>query len=450
MTTGSADTSTLHQVDVYERAISISRRELEDNSFSLAFLKSKVERACGANEFPLRLALLQRKQEEFSAEIAICRDLCGQGEDSTPSIFEYRSRTCRGGERTNIVLIVPTGVGAAIGGHAGDAGPVAKLLGGVCDRLITHPNVVNGSDINELPSNGLYVEGSTLTKLLMGTAKLIPTARNRLVVIIGSTRDESLRALTVNTVNAARSCYGAEIVGIYSFPELRIVAEKTDSGRASGTVRGLSPLISHLAQHRDLFDAVAIASPVEVSGKIYKEYFQSRGEVVNPWGGAEALLTHAISLIHNLPTAHAPIEWSPELAETDFGVVDERMAAEVISSSYLQCVLKGLVRSPGLVTSSVDAGSVESLTAEDITAIVVPAGCLGLATLAALYQGIRVIVVRENTSLMRNTLDLLPWGRGQMIEVENYWDAAGVIAALRAGVDPYSVRRPLQQTPICV
>lgn len=31
----------------------------------------------------------------------------------------------------NIVLIIPTGVGCEIGGHAGDANPVAKLMGGV-------------------------------------------------------------------------------------------------------------------------------------------------------------------------------------------------------------------------------------------------------------------------------------------------------------------------------
>ena len=52
----------------------------------------------------------------------------------------------------NVVLIVPTGIGAEIGGHSGDATPAAILLSEVADSLITHPNVVNASDINELPS----------------------------------------------------------------------------------------------------------------------------------------------------------------------------------------------------------------------------------------------------------------------------------------------------------
>lgn len=40
------------------------------------------------------------------------------------------------------VMIVPTGVGAAIGGYAGDALPVARALASVVDCLITHPNVI--------------------------------------------------------------------------------------------------------------------------------------------------------------------------------------------------------------------------------------------------------------------------------------------------------------------
>lgn len=39
------------------------------------------------------------------------------------------------------VLIVPTGVGASIGGFAGDALPVARTLSSVVDCLISHPNV---------------------------------------------------------------------------------------------------------------------------------------------------------------------------------------------------------------------------------------------------------------------------------------------------------------------
>jgi len=59
----------------------------------------------------------------------------------------------------NVVMIVPAGIGAEIGGHANAA---ARLLGWTYDRLIFHPNVVNACDSNEMPENSLYVEGSIL------------------------------------------------------------------------------------------------------------------------------------------------------------------------------------------------------------------------------------------------------------------------------------------------
>src|SRR5207249_2422450 len=86
-----------------------------------------------------------------------------------PSIFDFAPRPCENTSAFNAVMLVPTGIGCEIGGHAGDAGPAARLLASVCDRLILHPNVVNGSDMNEMPENALYVESSVLCRLLQGT-----------------------------------------------------------------------------------------------------------------------------------------------------------------------------------------------------------------------------------------------------------------------------------------
>jgi hypothetical protein len=45
---------------------------------------------------------------------------------------------------------------------------------------------------------------------------------------------------------------------------------------------------------------------------------------------------------------------------------------------------------------------------------------------------------------MCNDLSLLPWKSGQLHIVQNYWEAAGVVAALKAGIGPSSARRPLE------
>ena len=61
--------------------------------------------------------------------------------------------------------------------------------------------------------------------------------------------------------------------------------------------------------------------------------------MINPWGGVEAMLTHAISSVFNVPSAHAPMFESPFIANMDAGVVEPRRAAEAVSLPFLQCVL---------------------------------------------------------------------------------------------------------------
>jgi hypothetical protein len=119
------------------------------------------------------------------------------------------------------------------------------------------------------------------------------------------------------------------------------------------------------------------------------------------------------------------------------------MAAEAVSLALLQCILKGLQRSPQIITDPIGMMHHSILTAADISCLVIPDGCIGLPTLAALEQGIPVIAVRENHNLMRNDLPALPWAAGQLHLVENYWEAAGIMAAMQAGIDPAAVRRPL-------
>jgi len=85
------------------------------------------------------------------------------------------------------------------------------------------------------------------------------------------------------------------------------------------------------------------------------------------------------------------------------------------------------------------------MAAEQIACLVIPRGCLGLPTLAALEQGISVIEVGDR-NLMRNDLRELPWAQGQFHKAGNYLEAAGILAALRAGISADSVKRPLQPT----
>ena len=349
----------------------------------------------------------------------------------------------------NAVLLVPTGIGAEVGGHAGDAGPVARLLAEVCDTLITHPNVVNASDLIELPNNALYVEGSIICRLLMGTAGLQPVRSNRVLVVIDKHESPSFVHAAINSVSAARSSYGLTCTKVVQLdPPVRLVSRYTSSGAAAGRVDQLEGIFRVLDENRGDYDAVAISSVIDVPESYHTDYFESEGEMVNPWGGVEAMLTHAISTFYEIPSAHSPMEPSQKIGDKDPGIVEPRLAAEAVSVTYFNSVLKGLMCSPRIVTSPDAMLHTSTINVSKISCLVIPDGCLGLPTIAAMEQGIPVIAVRENKNVMRNDLLVLPWATDQLRLVDNYWEAAGVIAAMKAGISPASVRRPLAETTV--
>ena len=160
------------------------------------------------------------------------------------------------------------------------------------------------------------------------------------------------------------------------------------------------------------------------------------------------MLTHAVSMLYQIPTAHSPMLESLKVADFDLGIVDPRLAAEAVSLTFIQCMLKGLKRSPRLVTGPDNMREAGLLTASDVSCLIIPDKCLGLPTLAALEQGIPVIAVRENRNLMENDLTVLPWKEGQFHLVDNYWEAVGVMTAIKAGISPYSLRRPLSTSRV--
>ena len=398
---------------------------------------------------PIRFVVAESDERRYRCEIATLQCHEHSSPFSQGTLFRFNKRKVENTRRFNAVLVIPTGIGADIGGHAGDGTPVAQLMASVCDTLITHPNVVNASDINERPPNSLYVEGSALCRMLMGTVGLQPVRANRVLVIIDSHVDRMFVDGAVNAVNAARSSYGLMCPCVVELdPPLEMRSYYSVSGTAVGSVTGLDRLFRVLDEHREEYDAIAISSVISVPPSYHRDYFESGGGMVNPWGGVEAMLTHAISTLYDVPSAHSPMLESQEIADMDTGIVDPRMAAEAISLTFLQSILKGLQRSPKIVTDCDAMLSDNVLTASDVACLVIPDGCVGLPTLAALEQGIPVIAVRENRTLMRNDLTALPWPSGQLHIVENYWEAVGVMAALKAGIDPDSVRRPISSAVV--
>jgi len=432
-----------------EREIEIPARQ--DNTGLLGYFEEAVRQYLPADGFPVRFAVTQSDSGKYHCELGILTGLGDACVSGLSSIFEFVRREVENTNEFNAVMIVPTGIGSEIGGHAGDAAPAARLLAGACDTVITHPNVVNASDINELPENGLYVEGSVISNLLMGTVGLQKIRANRVMLVIDKHQEKRIRERTINAASAARSALGLDCPLVVEVdPPIRMSAEYSSSGSAVGRVEGLERICEVLRRHRSEYDAVALASVIDVPWEYHTEYYKRDGEMVNPWGGVEAMFTHAITMLFGIPTAHSPMYGSFEIANLDLGVVDPRMAAETVSMCFLHCVLKGLHRSPRIITDKMVFAHPGVLTAADISCVVIPDGCVGLPTLAALEQGIPVIAVRENRNCMRNNLEKLPFAPDKLFIVDNYLEAVGLMTALKAGVTPSSVRRPLKETTVSV
>lgn len=432
---------------LFEQEISIPRPPKEASQIS--HIASSLKEALPPDLLPIRLAITESCSEQYRCEVGVMART-SHPSASEPSALAFQKRPAIKGAEFNVALVIPTGVGAEIGGHAGDAGPIAQLLSAVADRLITHPNVVNASDINELPTNGLYVEGSVLARLLMGTVGLRPIRANRILVALGGgTRQQPFINAAINSVNAACATYGLDCPEIVQVgPGLKLRARFSSSGRAAGRVEGFDELMQALIERKGTYDAVAISSVIDVPHEFHREYFEQDGSMVNPWGGVEAILTHGMSSLLNLPTAHSPMFETEGIANWDPGVVDPRMAAEAVSVSFLQCILKGLIKSPQIACKHEERMHRDTLNAEDVSCLVIPDGCVGVPTLAALEQGIPVIAVKENRNVMRNDLEALPWSRGQLHFVENYCEAAGVLTAMRRGIAVQSLQRPLRRVSV--
>jgi hypothetical protein len=423
----------------------------ENTPSLLGYFERSISERLSQDVVPVRFAITGTDAGKSCCEVGVVSGLRGLEVVKPSSVFEFVQRKVVNSSCFNVVMVVPTGIGAEIGGHAGDATPVARLLASICDTLITHPNVVNASDINELPDNGLYVEGSVISRLLMGTVGLQRVRSNRVLVVIDEHEDRQVSELAINAASAARVTLGLNCPGVLKIdPPIYMRADYSSSGTAVGQVDGVERLIAGLWHRRSEFDAVAIASKIDMSEGLKQEYFRSDGKMINPWGGVEAMLTHTVSMLLNVPSAHAPMVDDMEEANAVFGVVDPRMSAEAVSSAFLHCVLKGLHRSPRIITERTLFAHPGVLTAADISCLVIPDGCVGLPTLAAMEQGIPVIAVRENHNRMRNDLRELPFAPGKLFIVENYLEAAGIMAALKGGVAVEAVRRPLKQTHVSI
>jgi hypothetical protein len=331
-----------------------------------------------------------------------------------------------------VVLIVPTGVGASIGGYAGDALPVARAIAAVCDTLITHPNVLNGAQLYWPIPNAFYVEGYALDKFAAGCWGLQPVHQNRIGLILDAAIEADLQLRHLQAVDAARATLGLNISDyVVTDSPLDVELGIANSGASWGTIANLDSLLraAEVLVKKAGVEAIAVVArfPDDTDSPQLQQYRQ--GEGVDPLAGAEAVISHLIVKTFKIPCAHAPALAPLPLDRQ----ISPRSAAEEIGYTFLPCVLAGLSKAPQFVT---DGRFTESLmTSDRIDAVVVPATACGGSAILSLSQrsAVQIITVAENQTTMQVSPDQLGI---KALQVNSYLEAIGVLAAYRAGVNP--------------
>lgn len=341
------------------------------------------------------------------------------------------------------VLIIPTGIGAAIGGYAGDALPVARAIAQVTDCLITHPNVLNGAQLYWPLANAQYVEGYGLDQFAAGRWQLRPVHQNRIGLVLDRGIEDSLRWRHLQAADAARATLGLDLTpyAVTDAP-LGVTLQTASTGATWGTLTqpdSLLRAVEKLIAAGATAISVVARFPDDVGSAALSAYRQGQG--VDPLAGAEAVISHLVVRTFRIPCAHAPALAPLPLEPT----LSPRSAAEEIGYTFLSCVLAGLSRAPQLVEAGTTAA--ETIRAEQVDAVIVPATASGGSAVLSLSASAQIIAVNDNST----TLQVSPAALGIKATIVNsYLEAIGLIAAQRAGVSDRALGaqiQPLQPLP---
>ncbi|MGB2925167.1 MAG: DUF3326 domain-containing protein [Limnothrix sp.] len=334
------------------------------------------------------------------------------------------------------MLIIPTGIGAKIGGYAGDGLPIARLVSQVCDRLITHPNVLNGAQLFWNLPNALYVEGYGLDQFAAGRWGLQPVRQNRVGMILDQGIEPDLQTRHLQAADACRATLGISITDyVVTDAPLNVTLKLSESGASWGTIENVGSLLraaEKLIQQAKV-EAIAVVArfPDDEDSELLDQYRQGSG--VDALAGAEAVISHLLVKKFQIPCAHAPalapIPIEPHLSP--------KAAAEELGYTFLPCVLAGLSRAPQFVTDSTQKNTPDILWANQVDSLIIPASaCGGSAVLSLAQTDTLIIAVNENDT----ALSIFPETVGiKACRVDSYLKAIGVIVAQRAGLDLLSL-----------
>ena len=346
-----------------------------------------------------------------------------------------------------------------MGGYAGDALPIARGVAASCDRLITHPNVMNGAQLYWSMPNALYVEGYALDKFAAGTWGLQPVRKNRIGIVFDRSISDDLRVRHLQAADAARATLGLDLTDyVVTDMPLGVELRTASSGASWGTIQQPDSLLRAVDKLITVAGAEAIAViarfPDDPGATILHDYRHGIG--VDPLAGSEAVISHLVVRTFKVPCAHAPA-LSPLPIDPE---ISPRSAAEELGYTFLPCVLVGLSRAPQFITTStlsLHSKSQEEIAPatqtmpgiwnDEVDAVIIPeSACGGSGLISFATSRAKIITVAENQTRMAVTPKEL---RIRSIAVRSYLEAIGVITVDRAGMSLDSFRPQIDRLKEC-
>lgn len=309
-----------------------------------------------------------------------------------------------------IAFVVPTGIGASIGGYAGDASLAAKMFSKDFN-VIVNPNVVNAACFSGIDKNMFYTEGWALSKLFKGDISLVPSKNNKIGIVFDKGISKGILNVHINTINAVKTVYGINFIGYeITKEEAGVKFFNTSSGISSGSVMNNKTLLEAgeklINKGADVIAVVCkFDEPPDDDG--YKE-----GSGVDIVGGIEAVISHYMTRELKVPVVHAPAFENIEITKE---IVDSKAAAEYITPTFLPCLLIALRNAPLYSFTNVE----QYISKEDIKALIMPYNALGSSIVAdAIKEKIKVFAVKENCSVLKITKNVI--NKNDIIETDSY------------------------------
>ncbi len=292
--------------------------------------------------------------------------------------------------KKNIAISIPTGIGADIGGYAGDFGYIARKFSRYFHTVI-NPNAVNGGIFSAINNDMSYLEGYLFDEFFEGKISITPKKpyeQNKIGIIFESVIPKNVLNIHLNTLSALEMVKGIKTQEIIYTKKEVGVEIKIENGISYGNLKNPKTLLD--AADNLVKKGIEAIAVVCYFDEDTEDEDYSNGIGIDPIGGVEAIISHLITKNFKIPCAHSPAFLNYDISEH---VENKKVSSEMISSTYLPCIMEALSIAPKI--NDYKNGLIKN---KDIEYLIVPTTAMGSkSVLAADKNNIKIIAVDNNT-----------------------------------------------------